>query len=320
MDASNTGFSLNLAIAFSGGILWWVRNLNKFEVQANSLERIQAYIQVEQEPEAVPEKVPPAYWPASGNITVENLVARYSADGPAVLHGLSFEIKSGERVGVVGRTGSGKSSLTLSLLRMIPIEGNVYYDGIPTHAINLDALRSNITTIPQQPELMSGTVRQNLDPFDEHDDAVLNAALRSAGLNTLQTEDDEGYIGLDSGVSAGGGNFSLGQRQIMALARAIVRRSKVLILDEATAAIDYNTDAAIQHSIRTELNDMTLIIVAHRLQTICDADKIMVLEAGKIIEFDSPTALLQRDGGAFKSLVDESGDRDALYAMAKKQA
>ncbi|KAG9098020.1 hypothetical protein FS749_004906 [Ceratobasidium sp. UAMH 11750] len=319
-NASDTGFSLTMAVAFSGGILWWVRILNEFEVQGNSLERIQDYVTIDQEPEAVPEKVPPAYWPASGNITVENLVARYSADGPAVLHGLSFEIKSGERVGVVGRTGSGKSSLTLSLLRMIPIEGNVYYDGIPTHAINLDALRSNITIIPQQPELMSGTVRQNLDPFDEHDDAVLNAALRSAGLNTLQTEDDEGYIGLDSGVSAGGGNFSLGQRQIIALARAIVRRSKVLILDEATAAIDYNTDTAIQNSIRTELNDMTLIIVAHRLQTICDADKIMVLEAGKIIEFDSPAALLQKDVGAFKSLVDESGDRDALYAMAKKQA
>ncbi|KAH7340935.1 hypothetical protein B0J17DRAFT_612426 [Rhizoctonia solani] len=319
VDASDTGFSLNMAVAFSGSIIWWVRVLNDFEVQGNSLERIQDYVEIEQEPEAVPEKVPPAYWPASGNIRVENLTARYSTDGPAVLHNLSFEIKSGERVGVVGRTGSGKSSLTLSLLRMIPIEGNVYYDGIPTHAVNLDVLRSNITIIPQQPELMSGTVRQNLDPFDEYDDAMLNAALRSAGLESVQSEDDEGYIGLDSGVGAGGGNFSLGQRQILALARAIVRRSKVLILDEATAAIDYNTDTAIQKSIRTELSDRTLIIVAHRLQTICDADKIMVLEAGKIIEFDSPGALLRKESGAFKSLVDESGDRDALYAMAKGQ-
>ncbi|KAG8779614.1 hypothetical protein FRC12_024032 [Ceratobasidium sp. 428] len=319
-DASNTGFSLNIAIAFSGGILWWVRNLNKFEVQGNSLERIQAYIQIEQEPATTSDKVPPAYWPSSGNIIVENLVARYSANGPAVLHGLSFEIKSGERVGIVGRTGSGKSSLTLSLLRMIPIEGNTYYDGIPTHDINLNALRSNITIIPQQPELMSGTIRQNLDPFNEHDDAVLNAALQSAGLSALQTEGNEGYIGLDSGVSIGGSNFSLGQRQIIALARAIVRRSKVLILDEATAAIDYNTDTAIQHSIRTELSDKTLIIVAHRLQTICDADKIIVLEAGNIVEFDSPAALLQKDGGVFKSLVDGSSDRTALYAMAHRHA
>ncbi|KAF8610641.1 hypothetical protein BDV93DRAFT_484022 [Ceratobasidium sp. AG-I] len=319
MDASDTGFSLNMAVAFSGGILWWVRTLNEFEVQGNSLERVQQYLAIEQEPIATAEKAPPAYWPASGTLVVEDLTARYSPDGPAVLHGISFKIQSGERVGVVGRTGSGKSSLALSLLRMIPIEGNIYYDGIPTHAINFNALRSNITIIPQQPELMSGTVRQNLDPFDEHDDAVLHAALRSAGLGALQSEGEEGYIGLDSGVSPGGGNFSLGQRQILALARASVRRSKILILDEATAAIDYDTDTAIQTSIRTELNDRTLIIVAHRLQTICDADKIIVLEAGKIIEFDSPAVLLQKENGAFKSLVDESTDKEALYAMAKRQ-
>ncbi|QRV86056.1 ABC transporter [Ceratobasidium sp. AG-Ba] len=317
VDASDTGFSLTVVVSFASGILSWVHILNDLEVEGNSLERIQDYLTIDQEPSAVPEKVPPAYWPASGYLVVENLVARYSPDGPAVLHGLSFEIKSGERVGVVGRTGSGKSSLTLSLLRMIPTEGNIYYDGIPTHAVNLDALRSSITIIPQQPELMSGTVRQNVDPLNEHDDTVLYAALQSAGLNGLHAEGDDGYIGLDTGVSAGGSNFSLGQRQIIALARAIARQSKVLILDEATAAIDYNTDTAIQHSIRTELKDRTLIIVAHRLQTVCDADKIMVLEAGKIVEFDSPSALLDKERGAFKSLVDESGDRDALYAMAR---
>ncbi|KAF8599846.1 multidrug resistance-associated protein 4-like protein [Ceratobasidium sp. AG-I] len=202
---------------------------------------------------------------------------------------------------------------------MIPIEGNVDYDGISTHAVNLDTLCSSITIIHQHPDLMSGTVRQNLDPFNEPDDAVLYAALRHAGLSALKSEDNEGYIGLDSGVSTSGGNLSLGPRQIMALARAIVRKSKVLILDEATAAIDHNMDTAIQTSIRTELNDMALIIVVRRLQTICDADKIMVLEARKIIEFKSPAALLQKENGSFELLVDKSGDRDALYAMAKKQ-
>ncbi|KAH7337951.1 P-loop containing nucleoside triphosphate hydrolase protein [Rhizoctonia solani] len=304
-DASNTGFSLNRAVLLSASIIWWVHILNEFEVQSNSLERIQ--------------EITPAHWPSSGNISVENLTARYSPGGPAVLHGLSFEIKSGECIGIVGRTGSGKSSLTLSLLRMIPIEGNIYYDGIPTHVINLDALRSNITIISQQPELMSGTVRQNLDPFEEHDDAFLNAALHSAGLNSIQPEDIQGQIGLDTEVSVGGSNFSLGQRQILALARATVWRSKVLILDEATAVIDYNVDATIQTSIRAELKDITLIIVAHRLQTICDADKIMVLDCGKIVELDSPVALLQKEDGIFKFLVDESGDKDRLYAMAKGQ-
>ncbi|QRW21004.1 ABC transporter transmembrane region [Rhizoctonia solani] len=318
-DASNTGFSLNRAVVLSSGVFWWVRILNEFEVQGNSLERIKSYIAIEQEAAPVPEKVPPAHWPSSGNIIVENLSARYSSNSPIVLHGLSFEVKSGERIGIVGRTGSGKSSLTLSLLRMIPTEGNIYYDGIPTHALNLDALRTNITIIPQQPELMSGTVRQNLDPFDEYDDAFLNAALHSAGLESIQPEDPQDRIGLDSGVSAGGSNFSLGQRQILALARAIVRRSKILILDEATAAIDHNADTAIQSSIRTELHGMTLIIVAHRLQTICDADKIMVLDSGRIVEFDSPAILLRKQNGAFKSLVDESGDKDYLYAMANGQ-
>ncbi|KAF8058246.1 hypothetical protein FPV67DRAFT_1565726 [Lyophyllum atratum] len=317
--ASNTGFSLNMAVGFSGMILWWVRVLNDFEVQGrlshrfrfwrlltkDSLERIQGYIRIEQEPKAIADGVPPAYWPASGDIRVENLSARYSPDGPKVLHDLSFHIESGQRIGVVGRTGSGKSSLTLSLLRCIPTEGNVIYDGRNTGEINLDVLRSNITIIPQIPELLSGTLRQNLDPFDQYDDATLNDALRAAGLFSLQSEMDEGRITLDSSISSGGGNLSVGQRQILALARAIVRGSKLLILDE-----DYKTDSIIQTSLRQELRgDVTLITVAHRLQTIMDADKI--------VEFDSPRELLKLPHGKLRALVDESGDRNALYAMAE---
>ncbi|KAI0793372.1 hypothetical protein C8Q75DRAFT_749936 [Abortiporus biennis] len=319
VTASNTGFSLTMAVGFSSMILWWVRLLNEFEVSGNSLERIQQYLVIEQEPKPTPDGVPPAYWPASGNLTVENLSARYSSDGPKVLQDISFHVSSGERVGIVGRTGSGKSSLTLSLLRCILTEGTVLYDGLPTNKLNLDALRSNITIIPQVPELLSGTLRQNLDPFSQHDDATLNDALRAAGLFSLQNEMDEGRITLDSAIASGGTNMSVGQRQILALARAIVRRSKLLILDEATSAIDYDTDTVIQTSLRKELDkDVTLLTVAHRLQTIMDADKIMVLDAGQIVEFGPPSELLKNDKGTLRALVDESGDRDTLYAMAAK--
>ncbi|KAI0768310.1 P-loop containing nucleoside triphosphate hydrolase protein [Trametes elegans] len=316
LSASNTGFSLNQATAFSIVINHFIRMFNDWQV-AGTLERIKQYLSIEQEPKPTPEGVPPAYWPASGKLEVEKLSARYSSDGPRVLHEVSFEVAAGERVGIVGRTGSGKSSLTLALLRCILTEGNVRYDGLPTDKVNLDALRSHITIIPQVPELLSGTLRQNLDPFSEHDDAVLNDALRSAGLFNLQDENSgRSRITLDTEIAGGGANLSVGQRQILALARAIVRRSKLLILDE-----DYETDSIIQTSLRTELGaDVTLLTVAHRLQTIMDADKIMVLDAGRIVEFGKPVELLRNEEGMLRALVDESGDREKLYQMASAAA
>ncbi|KAH9929009.1 multidrug resistance-associated ABC transporter [Epithele typhae] len=326
IGAASTGFSMSMASKYCMAYMFHSAH---FPDYLHSVERIRQYLEIEQEPKSTKSGVPPAYWPASGELRVENLSARYTPDGPKVLHDLSFQVKSGERIGIVGRTGSGKSSLTLSLLRAIYTEGSVFYDGLATDALNLDALRSNVTIIPQVPDLLSGTLRQNLDLYDEYSDVTLNDALRSAGLFALQergtTSSSDGHIDggdgarltLDSEIAGGGGNLSVGQRQIIALARAIVRRSKLLILDEGVfSSHHYETDAIIQKSLREELGkDVTVLTVAHRLQSIMDADKIMVLDAGRIVEFDSPSILLGKSDGYFRGLVDGSLDRHTLYAM-----
>ncbi|KDR83052.1 hypothetical protein GALMADRAFT_57306 [Galerina marginata CBS 339.88] len=319
VSAGNTGLSLNMAANFSSALFWLITWVNKLQVDFYSLERIQGYLDIDHEPESVDSGKPPAAWPTSGDLRVENLSARYSQASPEILHNLSFQVQSGQRIGVVGRTGSGKSSLTLALLRSIVTEGAIYLDGILTSSINLDALRSSITIIPQTPELLSGTLRQNLDLFDQNDDGPLNNALQASGLFSLQDEagDSEARLTLDSKIAAGGSNLSVGQRQIIALARAMVRGSKLLILDEATSAIDYKTDAVIQTTLRSQLpGDVTVITVAHRLQTIMDADKIMVLDNGKIIEYDRPSVLLKKENGALRTLVDGSRNKERLYDLA----
>ncbi|KZT60640.1 P-loop containing nucleoside triphosphate hydrolase protein [Calocera cornea HHB12733] len=319
VGASATGFSLANAMEFSYSILTWVRFANMVELTANSLERMRDYLVIDHEPAPVESGKPPAYWPASGALRVENLSARYSKDGPLVLDGINLEVKSGERVGIVGRTGSGKSSLALSLLRLIPTEGRVIFDGQSTNDLNLDVLRTNLAIIPQEPTLMSGTLRFNLDPFSQHDDATLNNALRATGL-IAEGGPSGTNLNLDSTVSTAGSNFSVGQRQLIALARALLRNTRALILDEATASVDSETDSLIQTSIRKELQHATLITIAHRLLTIMDYDKIMVLDTGKLVEFDTPWTLLQNDKSYFRSLVDNSGDRDKLFAIAEKAA
>ncbi|KAJ7700789.1 P-loop containing nucleoside triphosphate hydrolase protein [Mycena rosella] len=321
--SSDVGFSLNMSSGFGLLIMYGVGTINQLEIQSNSIERIKQYLEIEQEPKETVNGRPPAHWPSSGNLRAENLSARYSADGPSVLRDISFDIKGGERIGIVGRTGSGKSSLTLALLRAILTDGLVYYDGIATSSLNLEAVRRNITIIPQIPELLNDSLRMNLDPLGENDDATMNDALRAAGLFSLQeASNGEGtQITLDTLVASGGANLSVGQRQILALARALIRGSKVLVLDEATSAIDYETDKVIQESLRTELGkDVTLLTVAHRLQSIMDADRIMVLDAGNIVEFASPQQLLANPAGKLRALVDESQDKDILLAMASKPA
>ncbi|PPR07922.1 hypothetical protein CVT24_000902 [Panaeolus cyanescens] len=317
ISASNTGFSLTIAVEFSTFILWVVMIFNDFEVESNSLERIQGYLDIDHEPHPTKEGLAPAAWPTSGELIVDKLSARYSETGPKVLQDISFHVKSGERIGIVGRTGSGKSSLALAILRCMITEGKVLYDGIQIDGINVDLLRSKITIIPQIPELISGTLRQNLDPFEQNDDAVLSDALNAAGLFSLEERTHQAHLTLDSNISGGGSNLSVGQRQIIALARAILRRSKLLILDEATSSIDHHTDAVIQHALRHQLpKDVTVITIAHRMENVMDADKILVLEAGRLVEFGTPTNLLNIRTGLFRRLVEESGPKEALKQLS----
>ncbi|KAF9521634.1 hypothetical protein CPB83DRAFT_865377 [Crepidotus variabilis] len=314
--AANTGFSLTTSVEFCAGILWLARSWNEFEVVSNSLERIRAYLNIEHESKDAKLKNLPGAWPKSGELNVQRLSARYSKEGSEILHDLTFHVNSGERIGIIGRTGSGKSSLTLSLLRCILVQGEVLYDGVRTSDIDIEVLRSNITIIPQVPELLNGTLRRNLDPFEQYDDMVLHHALRDAGFYALQLNEESARLTLDSKIASGGKNLSIGQKQIIALARALVRDSKILILDEATSSIDHETDNIIQKSLRQNGGtDRTALIVAHRLKTIMDADKVMVLDEGCIVQYDSPKILPQQDG-LFKEMVDASEDKAVLYSIA----
>ncbi|ORY35072.1 hypothetical protein BCR39DRAFT_573867 [Naematelia encephala] len=298
------GFALNQAVSFSDILLYFIRISNDLDLQANSIERINDYIVIDQEPAPTAALKPPASWPTSGEVEIEHLTARYFEGGPVVLNDLSLTIEAGSRVGIVGRTGSGKSTLTMALLRVIPTEGAIRIAGVDTKSVNLDALRSRLTIIPQDPTLLSGSMRFNLDPFDQCDDADLLDAMKSSGLlqsNETASGEEQSALTLDTTIAAGGSNLSQGQRQLVSLARALVRRSKILVLDEATASVDHATDALVQKAIRS-LHEVTILTVAHRLSTIMDYDKVMVLSAGELKEFDTPQNLLKNPDGYLRAL------------------
>jgi len=332
----------------------------QLELDLNSVERVVEYLEVPQEPPLfIESNRPPAYWPSSSNndalITVEDLVVRYAPELPAILRGISFKLKARERVGLLGRTGSGKSTLAMSLLRFTePSSGRILIDGIDITTIGLHDLRSRLTFVAQDAVLFSGTVRDNIDPFQEYGDAeCLEALYRvhllsdtreesrvstrvpsptspthqveqtetiAASSTAAAADERQAPITLDSQVSSGGANFSQGQRQLLTMARALLRRTSIIILDEATSSIDYETDVKIQKAIREEFQDSLLLTVAHRLRTIIDYDRLIILDNGYIVEFDTPFNLIHKEGSVFRDMCKHSGSFEELEAAANKAA
>lgn len=330
IDASLAGFALGFALQYTAALMWALRQYANVELDMNATERVVEFSNIPVEDQSGAPA--PAAWPAEGRLEVADLVVGYAPDLPPVLRGLSFSIKKNQRVGVVGRTGAGKSSLTLALFRFLEArEGIILIDGIDISTIKLHDLRSRLAIIPQDPVLFSGTVRSNLDAFDNHSDAELRDALERVHLipSTRNTSAEPSgsttpidhpdtntntniFTSLSSRISEGGLNLSQGQRQLLCLGRAIVSRPKIMVLDEATSAVDMATDTLIQRSIREEFQDSTLIVIAHRLSTIADFDRILVMGEGRGLEFGTPEELYEKERGEFKGMVGESGEREEL--------
>lgn len=305
LNPGSVGLSVSYALSITATLNWLVRMSSELETNIVSVERMAEYTRAEREAEwEIEHNRPTSYWPTSGEVTFDRYSTRYRPGLDLVLKNICCQIKSGEKVGIVGRTGAGKSSLTLSLFRIIEgISGSIIIDDIDISKIGLHDLRSKLTIIPQDPVLFSGTLRMNLDPFNKYSDEEVWTALEHSHLKTYVSSLESG---LQHKISEGGENLSVGQRQLICLARALLRKTKVLVLDEATAAIDLETDDLIQTTIREEFADCTILTIAHRLNTIMDYNRVLVLDQGTIKEFDRPESLLQNKESIFYGMAKDA--------------
>ena len=311
ITAALFGVSLTYALQVTGNLNFTVRQAVEVEVNANSIERLHHYaVNLESEaPAVIVNKRPPQNWPLKGRVEVKDLEIKYSKDGDPVIKGVSFVIEPFTKTGVVGRTGAGKSTITAALFRMIePSRGCIVVDDVNTSEIGLEDLRRRLAIIPQDPVLFSGTVRANLDPFNEYDDKSIWDVLDSVNMKPAISKLQQG---LEAKVEPNGENFSTGQRQLLCLARAMLRHSRVLVMDEATANVDMESDQLIQKAIRKDFTESTIITVAHRLNTVIDYDKVLVLDRGRVVEYGAPYDLLQNRDGVFSQMVDQTGSTNA---------
>ncbi|KAJ3331898.1 hypothetical protein HDU76_001930 [Blyttiomyces sp. JEL0837] len=311
INPSQIGLALSYLLQTTALLNMCIFMAAEAEVELNAIERLVEYttLPIEEEPSPLqpPPQEPPKLWPSNGSISFNNVEMRYNAGLPLVLKGITFQITGGQKIGVVGRTGSGKSSLMQALFRMVTIEGgSIVIDGVDISKIPLKALRSRLAIIPQDPVLFSGSIRDNLDPLELHEDQEIWGVLERCSLKEVVS----GLEGkLEAELVENGENISVGQRQLMCLARAVLQKPKIIVLDECTASVDMETDAIIQNTIRTEFADATTLTIAHRLNTIITSDKILYLSNGVTEEFDSPYNLLvENPESNFAKLVGEAGD------------
>lgn len=322
LSSGLVGLLMSYALKITQSLIWIVRSSVLIETNIVSVERIVEYCNIESEgPDKIENSSVEQSWPSKGVIQFKNYSTTYRENLDPVLKDINLDIKSGEKVGVVGRTGAGKSTLSNALFRLLePTKGTIIIDNVDITKIGLTDLRSHIAIIPQDAQAFEGTIRSNLDPFEDHSDeeiwkaitlshlkSHINSILDEINKEALITGEEKLSSPLDIPIREGGGNLSVGQKQLLCLARALLNKSKVLVLDEATAAVDLETDKIIQETIRREFADRTILTVAHRLDTVLDSDRIIVLDNGRVKEFGPPDELLEQKDSIFYKLCEQGG-------------
>ncbi|GMI66409.1 Arabidopsis thaliana ATP-binding cassette C5, multidrug resistance-associated protein 5 [Hibiscus trionum] len=310
IDPSMAGLAVTYGLNLNARLSRWILSFCKLENKIISIERIYQYSQIPSEaPPVIENSRPPSSWPERGTIEVHDLKVRYAENFPVVLHGVTCAFPGGKKIGIVGRTGSGKSTLIQALFRLIePAGGRIIIDNIDISTIGLHDLRNRLGIIPQDPTLFEGTIRGNLDPLEEHSDHDIWEALDKSQLGDIVREKDQK---LDAPVLENGDNWSVGQRQLVSLGRALLKQARILVLDEATASVDTATDNLIQKIIRTEFMNCTVCTIAHRIPTVIDSDLVLVISDGRVAEFDTPARLLEDKSSMFLKLVTEYSSRSS---------